>query len=308
VLENVTKRFGENVAIDAVDLVIPGGQIVGLIGPSGCGKTTLIRLLLGVLTPDEGTIEIMGRSPARLSPRDRSRIGYTPQGFFLYPTLTVWENISFVSGLFGIPFWRRRARIRELLEFLELWPARSRLARDLSGGMQRRLALACALVHRPAVLIVDEPTAGLDPVLRERVWSYLRTLCEQGASVLVTTQYIDEATLCDVVAVMRTGKVIAMGTPDDLRRWAMGGSVIDLVAEEMSRADQLALRALPGVSSVRWTGEEGGLRLIVDDLAVATPAVIQTLQNRGVTVTTANPYEPTFDEVFMKIVSSHHDQ
>ena len=307
-LSDVTKRFGDSVAIDDVNLAIPPGQIFGLIGPSGCGKTTLIRLLLGVLAPTEGIVQIMGLSPEHLSPAARVKIGYTPQGFVLYPTLTVWENLSFVAGLFGMPFWRRRRRMRELLEFLELWPARKRLARDLSGGMQRRLALACALVHRPIVLIVDEPTSGLDPVLRERIWDYLRNLCEQGTSILVTTQHIDEAALCDTVAVMRAGKVIAVGTPADLRQRAMGGAVIDLVAEDLSRADQLALRAMPGVSSVRWTGEEGGLRLIVDDVATATPAVIHTLQDRGVIVASATPYEPTFDEVFMKIVSDDAKQ
>jgi ABC-2 type transport system ATP-binding protein len=171
--------------------------------------------------------------------------------------------------------------------------------------MQRRLELACALVHRPSLLIVDEPTAGLDPVLRQRVWDYLRALCDEGTSILVTTQYIDEAANCDTVAVMRQGRVIAVDTPDALRRQAMGGAVIDLVAEDISRADQLALRALPGILAARWTGEEGGLRLIVDDLATATPAVIQELQSRGVTVVSANPYEPTFDEVFMKIVGAH---
>jgi ABC-2 type transport system ATP-binding protein len=303
-LSNVTRRFGDVAAIDDVSLAVPGGQVFGLIGPSGCGKTTLIRLLLGVLAPTAGIVQIMGRAPEALTPAERARIGYTPQGFFLYPTLTVQENINFVAGLFGIPFWRRRRRIRELLEFLELWPARGRLARDLSGGMQRRLELACALVHRPSLLIVDEPTAGLDPVLRQRIWDYLRSLCDEGTSILVTTQYIDEATSCDTVAIMRKGQVIAVDTPDALRRQAMGGAVIDLVAENLSRADQVALRALPGIRSAVWTGEEGGLRLIVDDLATATPAVIQELQQRDVTVVSANPYEPTFDEVFMKIVGA----
>jgi ABC-2 type transport system ATP-binding protein len=304
-LSHVTKRFNGKTALDDVSLSIPGGQVVGLIGPSGCGKTTLIRLLLGILAPTKGTVLLMGREPAKLTPRERTLIGYAPQSLVLYPTLTVSENVNFVAGLYGLPFWRRRRRIHELLDFLGLWDKRRQLTRSLSGGEQRRLELACALIHRPPTVIVDEPTAGLDPVLRQRIWDYLRTLRESGTSIFVTTQNIDEATACDTVAVMRQGRVAAVDTPDELRRRAMGGAVIDLVAGNLSRADQVALQALPGVHAVRWTGEDGGLRLIVDDLSVATPLVIQTLQDRGVTVTSANPYEPSFDEVFMKIVGAH---
>jgi ABC-2 type transport system ATP-binding protein len=304
-LDRVTKQFGEMKAIDAMSLEVPAGQIFGLIGPSGCGKTTLIRLLVGVLAPSEGDVRVFGQAPGRLTTRQRGQIGYTPQGFYLYPTLTVMENISFVAGLFGVPFWRRRERIKEILQFLELWDSRHRLGRDLSGGMQRRLALACALVHRPRLLLVDEPTAGLDPVLRQKIWEFLRALCTDGTSILVTTQYIDEATACDLVAVLSAGQLRALGTPAALRQRAMGGAAIDVEADEISRADQRAIRALPGVHATHWADEEGRLRVIVDDIATALPAIIQTLQERNVTVTSATPYEPTFDEVFMRIVGDH---
>jgi ABC-2 type transport system ATP-binding protein len=303
-LDEVTKTFGTTTVIDELTLAVEAGQIFGMIGPSGCGKTTIIRLLLGVLAPTSGTVEVMGSEPRHLTAEQRSEIGYTPQGFFLYPTLTASENLHFVAGLFGMPFWGRRRRIREVLEFLELWDARNRLARDLSGGMQRRLELACALVHRPSILFVDEPTSGLDPMLREKIWEYLRRLRDQGTSVVVTTQFIDEAQYCDTVAILSAGKILAVGPPDTLRQRAMGGDIVNVDAEAVGREDLAALRQLPGVQFLRWT-DQGILRLVVDEAATATPLIIQELQGRGVHVVAVEPYEPTFDEVFMRIVNSH---
>lgn len=306
-LVNVTKSFGENngtKAVDDVTLTVGGGQIFGLIGPSGCGKTTVIRLLLGIFSPTSGSLQVMGVEPQALTTRHRERIGYTPQGFYLYPTLTVFENTRFVAGLFGLNFIRQRRRSREVLQFLELWEARNRLARDLSGGMQRRLALACALLHEPTLLFVDEPTSGLDPMLRQKIWDELRELCNRGTSIFVTTQHIDEAAYCDNVAVLRAGKLLAVGAPATLRQQAMGGEIIDLEAEALGREDLQALRTLPGVHFVRWT-EGDVLRLVVDDAATMTPTIVAALQERGVNVISVNPYEATFDEVFMRIVASH---
>ncbi len=303
-LVNVTKTFGEQKAVDNLTLQVGSGQIFGLIGPSGCGKTTVIRLILGVLGATEGTVRVMGADSRALTTRQRERIGYTPQGFFLYPTLTVYENARFVAGLFGLRFRRQRRRTREVLEFLELWEARDRLARDLSGGMKRRLALACALLHEPTVLFVDEPTAGLDPMLRQKIWDELRELCDRGTSIFVTTQYIDEAAYCDYVAVLRQGQLLALGTPDQLRQQAVGGEIIDVEAEALSRQDLQALRALPGVRAVRWT-EGDVLRLVVDEAATMTPTIVSELQNRGVNVAAVTPYEATFDEVFMRIVAKN---
>ena len=301
---NVTRTFGEQKAVDNLTLQVGGGQIFGLIGPSGCGKTTIIRLILGVLAPTQGTVRVMGNDSQALTSRQRERIGYTPQGFVLYPTLTVYENARFVAGLFGLRFRRQRRRTREVLEFLELWEARDRLARDLSGGMKRRLALACALQHEPTVLFVDEPTAGLDPMLRQKIWDELRELCDRGTSIFVTTQFIDEAAYCDYVAVLRQGQLLALDTPDQLRQQAVGGEIIDVEVEALSREDLQALRALPGVRAVRWT-EGDVLRLVVDEAATLTPTIVSELQNRGVNVAAVNPYEATFDEVFMRIVAGN---
>jgi ABC-2 type transport system ATP-binding protein len=172
--------------------------------------------------------------------------------------------------------------------------------------MQRRLELACALLHDPHLLFVDEPTAGLDPVLREKVWEHLRTLREQGRTILVTTQYIDEARYCDTVAVMVKGRLAASGTPDELRQQAMGGEAVDLTVEGLTRADVGELWQMELVSRVDRTGNDT-LRVMVEDAATATPAITQALQERGRTVVSASPYVPTFDEVFMKVVGEQED-
>jgi ABC-2 type transport system ATP-binding protein len=302
-LQHVTKVFDQEPVIDDLSLAVPAGQIFGLIGPSGSGKTTVIRLLVGILAPTKGAVAVMGSESSRLSTKQRARIGYASQTFELYPTLTVTENVRFVAGLYGLGFFRLRKRLRPVLEFLELWEARRRLARDLSGGMQRRLALGCALVHEPTVIFVDEPTAGLDPVLREKIWDYLRGLRDHGTTVFVTTQYLEEARYCDTVAIMAEGRLLALGSPDELRQRAMGGDIVDLQLGALGREDLAALRQLPGVQAVRWTDQEK-LRLIVDSAPTATPAILQQLQQRGIEVALVEPYEASFDEVFMKVVGA----
>ena len=197
-----------------------GGEQAQLAGLRECGDgigLAIVRMLVGVYAPTSGAISVLGAAPHEFTIAQRERIGYTPQGFFLYPSLTVKENASFVAGMYGLGPLKRRRRIRDTLQFLEIWDARKRLAHDISGGMQRRLTLACALLHNPDLLIVDEPTAGLDPVLREKIWGLLRDLRDQGKTVLVTTQYLDEAAYCDTVAVFNKGTVAAVGTPDALR-------------------------------------------------------------------------------------------
>jgi ABC-2 type transport system ATP-binding protein len=305
VLEDVTKSFGRTTVIDHLSLSVTPGQIYGMIGPSGCGKTTTVRLLLGILAPDEGQINVLGVEPSHFTSRHREQIGYTPQGFYLYPTLSVKENANFVAGLYGVGFFKRRRRVREVLRFLELWDARKRLARDISGGMQRRLELACALIHEPRLLLVDEPTAGLDPVLREKIWDHLRTLCDRGATVVVTTQYIDEAVYCDTVAVLNKGRLAAFGTPDELRERAMGGEALEINAP-ITREEMRVLWALPEVHSVEQTGPDR-VRVLVEDAATAMPAVARALQERGIDVEALHPHVPTFDEVFMKIVEAERD-
>lgn len=301
--QGVSKAFGNTTVIDDLTLEIPAGQIYGLIGPSGCGKTTVVKMLMGVYAPSSGAVRVLGVPPVEFTTAHREQIGYTPQGFPLYPTLTVAENARFIAGLYGLGFMARRRRVRSVLEFLELWEARKRMARDISGGMQRRLTLACALIHEPMLLLVDEPTAGLDPVLREKIWGLLRTLRDQGVTIFVTTQYIDEASYCDTVAILNKGKLAAEGTPDELRRQALGGEIVTVDASGLDKDDVVALLRLKPVHMVEWVAPER-LRLTVEEVATAIPEITDALRERGREIHAVRPEDTGFQEVFMKIVGA----
>ncbi|MCC7364690.1 MAG: ABC transporter ATP-binding protein [Dehalococcoidia bacterium] len=302
-VEGAAKSFGDLDVLKDVNLNVRRGEIVGLVGPSGCGKTTLVKLLTGLQQPTDGLVRVLDCAPADFDTKHRKRIGYTPQGFFLYPSLSVEQNARFVAGLYGLGWRRRRRRTRQVLQFLELWDARKRLARDISGGMQRRLSLACALLHSPEVLFIDEPTAGLDPLLRTKIWEHLRELCNTGCTILVTTQYMDEAAYCDRVAVMRDGGIAVIASPEELRRKAFGGDALDIRVGQVERADIVALWNLPCVQQVEWLGRRT-LRLTVDDTATATVAVTDALHDRGTELEEVRPYNPSFDEIFTRLVDS----
>jgi ABC-2 type transport system ATP-binding protein len=227
-MEGVSRRYGELVALDNVTLQVPRGTILGVIGPSGSGKTTLIRLLTGTLDPSEGNVTVLGQTPRKFTRHAREKLGYMPQHFVLYDELTASENVSFVASLFGLLWPRRGRRVNQMLKLVDLWEARGRRARQLSGGMQRRLELACALVHDPQLLFVDEPTAGLDPILRQKVWTEFRRLRDVGRTLVVTTQVISEAEYCDCVALLSRGRLVALASPEELRRTALGGDVIEI--------------------------------------------------------------------------------
>jgi ABC-2 type transport system ATP-binding protein len=280
-------------------MAIPTGTILGLIGPSGSGKTTTIRLLTGVLAPTSGTIHVLGEEPRTFRRQTRERLGYMPQSFTLYPDLTVRENVDFVGSLFGMMFPSRRRRTREVLQLLDLWDVRSRRAGRLSGGMQRRLELACALVHDPSLLFLDEPTAGIDPLLRASVWQELHRLRDAGRTLLVTTQYVNEAESCDLVALIADGRLLALSTPDELRREASRGDVIGI--ETAALFDGGLLEDLPVVRGVRQTGPRQ-LTVIVDDAGTATPDVVEAIHARGGEVVIAREERPSFDEVFAILV------
>lgn len=297
--------FGGDAGIHNLTLQVPQGTIFGLIGPSGSGKTTSVRLLTGVLPPSKGEVRVLGRTPWRFSPRTRERIGYMPQLFTLYPNLTVMENLNFVASLYGLGYFRRRRRLDYLLELVELQDARNRLGRQLSGGMQRRLSLACALVHNPALIFADEPTAGIDPVLRGKLWEHFRELREAGRTLFVTTQYVGEAAYCDLVGVMREGRLIHVDTPDGLRKRALGGEIIRLVVapqHELATAELLFRQ--PYVHDIhRDRNQPGLLEVYVHEASEALPAIFATLAERPeITIQTAEEYLPPFDDVFVELM------
>jgi ABC-2 type transport system ATP-binding protein len=298
-LENVTRHYGDFAAVEGVTLQVPAGTLLGVIGPSGSGKTTLIRMLTGTLEPTSGKLSVLGQNPRRFTRHAREKIGYMPQHFVLYDELTAAENVSFVASLFGLLWPRRGRRVKEVLQLVDLWDARGRRARQLSGGMKRRLELACALVHQPVLLFVDEPTAGLDPMLRRNVWDEFRRLRDEGRTLVVTTQYVAEAEYCDAVAVISRGRLIAVAPPDELRRQALGGDVIEV---ETARAfDAANLEHLAGVRAVRQSSPRRFL-VIADDAGSAVPRVLKELNEAGIDVTSSNEYRPSFDEIFAELI------
>ncbi|MFZ5814197.1 MAG: ABC transporter ATP-binding protein [Bacillota bacterium] len=254
-LINVSKRFGRFTAVEGVELAVHPGELVALVGPDGAGKTTLARLAAGALAPTDGRVE----------PESRGRVGYLTGRFSLYPDLTVWENLSFFSRLYGMGGAELEAEGRRLLEWVGLYPFRDRLAGALSGGMRQKLALACAVIHRPPTLILDEPTTAVDPIARADFWRLLQEQGRQGRAVLVTTPYLDEASYCDRVGLLHRGRLLAAGTAPELvarlpYRMAM------LTASGEGRQQRAALVAaaerLPGV---QWTQPLGmGVRVALD--------------------------------------------
>ena len=298
-MAGVTRRFNGTNAVVGLDLEIPAGEVVGLIGPSGSGKTTTIRMITGSLAATAGTVEVLGVRPERFRRRTRERIGYMPQQFSLYPDLSVGENVDFAAALYGLLFWRRWRRRKAVLQLLSLWDVRKRRASQLSGGMKRRLELAAAMVHEPDLLILDEPTAGIDPMLRRTVWDEIHRLRDRGVTALVTTQYVTEAEECDRVALLSEGKLIAYGTPDELRREALGGEVVEVTMQGLF--DVATLHQSAGVKSVRQTGPKT-FELVVDNAGTATPDAIQAMAEAGTEVDAIRELRPTFEDVFTALV------
>ncbi len=310
-MENASLDFGGGAGVFDLNLSLPQGSILGMIGPSGCGKTTTIRLLNGIFGPTAGQVRVFGKDPLQFTEADKVRLGYIPQQFILYPTLSAEENLHFLGGIYGMSPGERKAKIQHLLEFVDMLEARKRLARKLSGGMQRRLMLAGALLHDPDFLIADEPTAGIDPILRARIWENFRELRDQGKTLLVTTQYVGEAAYCDQVAIMRKGRLVTVDTPKGLQRQAMGGEVIHLQVERSHMAACMRfLEDLPQVSKVEHVpGETDGLYAFVEDAGKELPNLLATLRDRkNITPKVAEPYMPSFDEVFVRLIQkSEHE-
>ena len=300
-----TRRAGKSFSgvpvLRDLDLTIDEGTIVGVIGPSGCGKTTLIRMLTGISPATTGEVRVLGEDPATFTPAARTRIGYMPQIPVLYPKLSLWANLNFVASMYGVPARHRRAHLRELLDFVALGDDRSKRLADCSGGMQRRLTLAATLVHRPELLFLDEPTAGIDPLLRDRFWERFRLLRDEGRTIVVSTQYVGESAMCDVVAVMVEGELMTVATPDELRRQAFGGEVVHVTPERgwMTGAELQDLAAQPFVVSA--TRDDDRVRVIVTDLG-EVPALTEHLQRGGIAVTSVDTVQPSYDEVFVSLI------
>ena len=292
---NLARSFGATKAVADLTLDVPAGQIYGLIGPDGAGKTTALRILVGALLPDTGSAEVAGHDVVKAVEAVRQRIGYMPQRFSLYGDLTVRENLQFFADVYAVPRADQPALMQRLLAFSRLEPFQQRRADALSGGMKQKLALACTLIHRPQVLLLDEPTTGVDPVARREFWEILRDAVRQdGMTVLVSTPYMDEADRCHYVGFMRAGRLMAAGRPYELQK-LVPGVVYELTATPL-RTAEAALRTMPNISDVQMLGDrlhvlgEGNLNLAVVQALLATS---------GVTLIHARRTAPTMENVFM---------
>ncbi|HEU4663929.1 MAG TPA: ABC transporter ATP-binding protein [Dokdonella sp.] len=257
----LTKRFGSLVAVDHVDLTVPRRAVYGFLGPNGSGKSTTIRMLCGLLTPSEGDIDVLGLSMPRQAEQLRTRIGYMTQAFSLFEDLTVRENLEFIADVQALPRARAKARIDELVEQYHFGGRERQLAGTMSGGQKQRLALACAVIHEPELLFLDEPTSAVDPESRRDFWEKLFELADAGTTLLVSTHYMDEAERCHRLAILDRGVLVADGTPDELTGALAGRTV--LVAAADPRRAQRALLGVGGILSVAQIGNS--LRVLAAD-------------------------------------------
>lgn len=303
----LTKRFGHEFAVKDVTFQVPRGQIFGFIGPSGSGKTTTIRILTGYYQQTSGNVLVFNTQPTKFTQEMRERIGYMPQLFVLYPNLSVWENLNFAASIYGMSLGRRK-RLNELLDFVELKEHRRKLARDISGGMQRRLSLAATLVHRPELIFLDEPTAGVDPVLRSKFWDHFRKLRDQERTLFITTQYVGEAAYCDLVGVMREGRLLVVDTPERLRYRAYGGDVVNLqTIEPLDAKMEQVLGQQQFVKGNIIRAEGNCVRIVVDDASTAIPALLDWCRAKSISVHSIDQFNPPFDDVFVQLVKEEEN-
>lgn len=297
---DVGKRFDDTWVLEDIDIEISPGTIFGLIGPSGCGKTTTVRLATGFYRPDAGEVEILGSAPSRLSKRERTELGYLPQHAVLFDDLSLRDNLNFHASLNGVPF-RRGKRLDELMELVDLEGEDKKLVRAASGGMQRRVALAATLLHDPQILMLDEPTAGIDPILRRRFWDHFRSLRDDGTTLVVSTQYVGEAADCDVVAMLAGGRVAAIGSPKELFHRAHGGALIDVDFKSDVRAEAVReLASTDGIAAAERI-EYRTVRITSDlDDTEARRLCEERVPSNEVSSLTVVP--PDWDEVFINLV------
>lgn len=302
-IENLTRDFKANRAVDSLNLSIQQGEIFGLVGPDGAGKTTTLRLLAGLMDITEGSAHIAGYDLSRQSEAIKSHIGYMAQQFSLYGELSVLENLEFFAELFDVIGEIRRERIARLLAFARLEEFTDRRAVHLSGGMQKKLALACTLINEPEILLLDEPTTGVDPVSRREFWDILTDLHLRGTTIVVSTPYMDEAERCSRVGLMYSGKMIVCDNPNRIRRM-VEGELVEIRTDDWQKARR-TLQKFPGVLEVQIFGEN--LRVFLDPSERALPELITALVDDRVSIRGIRKAEPRMEEAFISLIRKMED-
>jgi ABC-2 type transport system ATP-binding protein len=298
-VEGLTKRFGDFTAVDGVSFQVRHGEIFGFLGPNGAGKTTTIRMLLGLIKPSAGHAEVLGFDIGGDVRLMRARLGYMSQRFTLYKDLTVDENLTFYGRAYGVERKRLDARKRAIVEMAGLVGREQVLARDLAGGWKQRLALGCALLHEPQVMFLDEPTAGVDPVSRRAFWDLLYDLAAGGATVFVTTHYMDEAEHCHRLAFIQRGRLVALGSPSEIKSTMMLGQVLEIDCDDSTRA----LRALQNLDDLDEVALYGALiHVVARDVDARRPEIARALSDAGVKVRSLDVVPPSLEDVFISSV------
>jgi ABC-2 type transport system ATP-binding protein len=302
--EALTKAFGNRVAVDQLALEVQPGELFGLVGPDGAGKSTTMRLLTAILPPTSGRAWVMGREISLEPEAIKTSIGYMSQRFGLYPDLTVLENVHFYADIYEVPRRERDQRVEQLLGFSRLAPFKHRLAGNLSGGMKQKLGLACALIHTPKVLFLDEPTNGVDPVSRREFWRILYQLQREQVTIFVSTAYLDEAERCHRLALIHQGKLLALGAPAVVKQ-LMRGSILEVRASSPRLAAEL-LRARFPAQTVGLFGDR--VHVVTEDPEPAARQIELVLGGGGVSLEGLRPIEPALEDVFVSVLASQPEE
>lgn len=301
IVEGLTKRFGSFTAVEDVSFQVRRGEIFGFLGPNGSGKSTTIRMLCGLLSPTSGRASVLGYDIVRDSEAIRLNIGYMSQKFSLYEDLTVEENLDFYAGIYQLPPGRINERKKDILAMAGLWGREKSITGTLSTGWKQRLALGCALIHEPGLVFLDEPTGGVDPVSRRNFWDLIYDLSRSGVTVLVTTHYMDEAEHCHTIGFIYNGKLVALGTPENLKKTKMWGQILQVECAPLLPALE-AIKDVPEVIEAAMHG--AGLHVVVEDIARDTPVVRQALNRANVRVEAITPVEPALEDIFVSLVEA----
>jgi ABC-2 type transport system ATP-binding protein len=298
--QDLTRVFGSFVAVDHVTFEVPQGEIFGFLGPNGAGKTTTIKILCGLLSPSSGKGMVTGYDVNSESEEIKKHIGYMSQRFSLYEDLTVSENLDFFGGIYGLDDETKAGRSLWVLEMAGLTDKTDTITGSLPLGWKQRLALGCAILHEPPVLFLDEPTSGVDPLSRRNFWELINDLASQGVTIFVTTHYMEEAEYCNRLALMSAGKIVALGTPSELKKKWMPEFVIDLECDQLIRASEL-LQTEPIFSEVAVFG--GSIHLVTQDPKLAQDRARNLLADNGITVEHLEVVTPTLEDVFVTLTS-----